>query len=606
MFLNSNFFNFTPHNDCISSPRGHFGCDDITSNLSDYSSWAQIVQRSVRLNDNVAFSPTMPGSWTNLSTVNFMRLARFMDQIRTQCSSTTPTTFTVVVFGSSMTAGRGVDGFIHAWPNLLQHDLNRIFSSTCSSSNSTFKVANRAVGGSTSLWALSRVDALLGDVGPHSHVDLVIVDYDITDCAEMSDSAADRSHIMATTELLVRRILQHQKQPAILFTNVAVTHSGSQLEPQCKIYNTCYSMGEIRQPILRAYNVPIVSQKYAIWENFTCPIVGHWTCGSFCSHPRNNAHHLMARLVSSFVLSHFSNATAALESGQLARTDDVDWDAPFMWEESRALDRQLCRHPALGIDGQVPVRTGDHARYTLGLSDDSTSSVVSYTNRVLGINRTVGQYTVTSPELGLNFTYVSCWRHDEDVKGKPGLVAEECWNVSKPLECNPLSDSLVFPVTYGPSPRLILTYLSTYTSNVGCIRVFYVRITNNTVVQDALGSAKSIAADDHSQQDALAHLPWEQINWIDPKRATDSEFERLSLTWVHSFIPEPEHYTKRDFQFGELADPSALSPHTSYLIKITQIDANDDSIRNVNEKQGRGGYRSPPPQKVKLFSALAC
>ena len=150
--------------------------------------------------------------------------------------------------------------------------------------NSTFVLMNRAAGGTTTAWALTQLEALLADIDQYTHLDLVIVDYDVTDCNEMYDSPLEQARVMAATELLARRILAHPKKPAVMFTNVAVTHS-REIKGECGIHNTCYSIGDIRERVLSMYGVPLISQKHAIWQNFSCPLRKHWPCFRFCSHP---------------------------------------------------------------------------------------------------------------------------------------------------------------------------------------------------------------------------------------------------------------------------------------------------------------------------------
>ena len=568
------------------------------------------------------------GGMDSRGTVNRDRIMSLLRRLRLLNASDV-SNFTFVVFGSSMTVGRGVGGKINAWPHLLQLEMN-IFLAGNGVTNSNVTVINRAEGGSTSIWALASLDALLSDV-PSATIDLVIVDYDITDCSFLQESASEKLHVMASTELLIRRLLQHNKTPAVIFTNVAVTHAGSRLQEECKIHNTCYSMGELRLPVLKAYSCPIVSQKLAIWEHFSCPLADHWPCSRFCSHPLQAAHNLMADLVFSFltncsmqsisnwgVYQKKSDASVLIDSSNYS----MIFNSTFLVEETATLQKQICHRPMVAFDAHGPVvvvkEKEDHdIGYTADLFNHHSLNLIRFT-RIYGYNNTdnqsshYGHLTLVNAHLGLNFSYNTCWLYEEDVKGKAGLIAKDCWNeTSVTLSTlsvipNRLRDSIVVPVTYGSFPRLTLTYLSTYAQNTGCIRVFTVRITNNTLVERSLYPLTTASnwTSPISNEDILASLPWEEINWLDPKRPID-ESEKLSLTSVHSFIPEPTHYTQRDFQYGELTDPQLLLPYHSYLVKITQINANGEKILSTNEKQGRGGFRSSP-QKFKLYSISSC
>lgn len=64
--------------------------------------------------------------------------------------------------------------------------------------------------------------------------------------------------------------------------------------PDCNFYHTCYAIGEIKRPIFDAYSIPIISQKLALWYNFSCaPKLEIWPCSRFCFHPTTNAIYLL-------------------------------------------------------------------------------------------------------------------------------------------------------------------------------------------------------------------------------------------------------------------------------------------------------------------------
>jgi hypothetical protein len=332
------------------------------------------------------------------------------------------------------------------------------------------------------------------------------------------------------------------------------------------------------------------------------------------------------------------------------------WVGDFIVEETKTLDVQICSHPMVAVNAQLPVSVSAadaHVGYLLGpagahLDTDRESKTTVRYSQVRPAPEThdhthvkhYGQYAISNARMGLNLTYISCWQHEEDIKGKAGLIAEDCWNMTsttptptsastspnttlnsplggplnatldtanttaQPAFPHPLSNSIILPVSYGTSPRLTLTYFNTYAPNTGCIRVHTVRLTDNAPVHQALSSFHTGMLP--TARDAvLAGLPWAEINWMDAKRLTNNEFEKLSLSMIHTFIPEPAQYSARSFQYGRLANPDLLRPNCSYLVKITQIDANAEAIANINEKQGRGGKRTSP-QKFKLYSVTSC
>ena len=109
---------------------------------------------------------------------------------------------------------------------------------------------------------------------------------------------------MSVTEMLVRGILSHHTQPAVMFLNIAASGEGSLLKPRCNLYNTCYTFNRIRLPILRAYAVPMLSQRDALWSNFSCPPPWkQWMCSKgACNHPLKATHAHLAEMVTAFLM----------------------------------------------------------------------------------------------------------------------------------------------------------------------------------------------------------------------------------------------------------------------------------------------------------------
>lgn len=228
----------------------------------------------------------------NVSILNSCRLQRLFHRIFHKSSAHG---VEIVVLGGSLTAGRMVGGMDFAWPKVAETTLNEFMQKENLPSRVRF--ANRAELATTSVWALHRLKTLI----PGS-VDLVIVDYDVNDCADLEKHESSQQHLMSVTELLVRLLLNHKSAPAVVFLNVAVNHHEVPLTPTCDILHTCYAIGHIRRGILDSYGVPQISQKEAIWSNFTCPPPQHvWPCSRVCSHPLAKAHKLLAELVVSFL-----------------------------------------------------------------------------------------------------------------------------------------------------------------------------------------------------------------------------------------------------------------------------------------------------------------
>ena len=127
---------------------------------------------------------------------------------------------------------------------------NRSISNRSDSNIGNASSSGNASGGGVGGGSAS--DSGSGDNG----IDLVIVDYDITDCFSLMNqhnnnndndsnnvyngtsnrthpqppdphlSNPPQSNLLAATELLVRRILSHKSMPAVMFTNVAVPNTG--------------------------------------------------------------------------------------------------------------------------------------------------------------------------------------------------------------------------------------------------------------------------------------------------------------------------------------------------------------------------------------------
>jgi len=189
----------------------------------------------------------------------------------------------ISVLGGSLTAGRFAGNKPGAWPAQLHHmlrefRLNNIPNmskqiSMSQSHNGSIIIHNNAVAATDMIWALQSLTDL---VEPNS--DLVIIDYDVNDCSTIGNNRISHTHILTTTELIIRRISElypNSPPPAIMFLNIAVHMSSrSSIQKDCKTFHSCYSISEMRLPVLNAYYIPMVSQKLALWDNFSCPPPG--------------------------------------------------------------------------------------------------------------------------------------------------------------------------------------------------------------------------------------------------------------------------------------------------------------------------------------------
>ena len=252
-------------------PKSPEKCAPFFSDAFLYNDTARAL-RSVQLMDSYPSATTLPTSAYSLPNVE--RFRALFRKLKTQNN----TTVNIIVFGGSLTSGMHVGAHL-AWSVQLEGMLRKRYPTH------RINVVNRAEGGTTAHWALNRLHALFMDV-TDTVVDLAVVDYDVNDCAVYNDNKGDRERVLAITEVFVRRLLGHATRPAVLFLNIAIMHKdggGDGIKAHCSQYGTCYTMGEARWPVLSRYGVPLVSQKTALWSNFSCPPPKPvWPCIKFC------------------------------------------------------------------------------------------------------------------------------------------------------------------------------------------------------------------------------------------------------------------------------------------------------------------------------------
>ena len=331
---------------------------------------------------------------------------------------------------------------------------------------------------------------------------------------------------------------------------------------------------------------------------------------------------------------------------------------------------QFCGYPHTGIDGQIPpmsnVGLSDRHRLShsqnnvplgpsiialgsgLGLAPGSGLAPGPLSVPGLGLSQGLSRYRLFDPLLGLDVTYTSCWQHREDVKGKPGLIADTCYaqsnaqpnaqsNAQSNLRTPQLnrintsqsnlhtpqsnihtsaSNHLIFPVSYGAIPRLMITFLQTYSNDTGCVEIYYFPLVPpfraNTTSDDSSGhhnvgfgpSLRSgpgaslrpvpiaspvsgagspgpgaslgpgTAITNESQ---LTSLPWQRLAYIDPKLTSRDQYDQVSLTWTHVYVPHNNEKTNTLTNstaatpiklYGEFVSAIAMRPHSSYLLMV--------------------------------------
>jgi hypothetical protein len=110
------------------------------------------------------------------------------------------------------------------------------------------------------------------------------------------------------------------------------------------------------------------------------------------------------------------------------------------------------------------------------------------------------------------------------IKGKPGYIAEDCFNSSR-IENNPNSSfynpffsSLIIKVKYGTHPRLSVEILSTYAANTGAFEV-----------STSLLESPIILLKNEGKNKINEYKEWQRIDLIDNKRGR-GEWEMLKYT----------------------------------------------------------------------------
>ena len=251
----------------------------------------------------------------------------------------------------------------------------------------------------------------------------------------------------------------------------------------------------------------------------------------------------------------------------------------------------------------------------------------------------LSRYRLLDPSLGLDVTYSSCWQHREDVKGKPGLIADTFYAQSNPQSNLRAPQSninstqsnlralhtnhLIFLVSYGAIPRLMVTFLQTYTNDTGCVEIYFLPLqapfrasasTNtspgasislgtrlNSVPSPGPGPSLSPGASPVSgysitNESQLISLPWEKLAYIDPKLTPLDQFDKVSLSWTHVYVPNNHESNDNNTTtttttnnnnsnynsntttavaapaiklYGEFVSSHAMRPHSSYILKVT-------------------------------------
>ena len=352
----------------------------------------------------------------------------------------------VHVMGGSMTAGRNVHGYEGAWPAVLE-GMWRAMRSSNSSAAAQLKVHNHGVGGTSTLWLLDNLGLLFSHGTP---VDVVVLDYDINDMVLWTSGRESSVDLLATLELVIYRLLLLEARPAVVYLNVATTHSRVRdLQPQCSEYVMGWQLIRLKEVITRYFDVYTVSQRQAIWSDYLCPAPrGLWDCpGSFCSHPLHKAHGLLAGLMQRFFLKH-SSLAPPVAGGERER-DSVLLramvDRAFLINKTSELDASKCYEFVSHVD--VANAPGVMAEFSRRASRNQSD------NNQDNSDERRGNYSAVL------IARDDCWQYYSDTSGKlPGFI-------NHGLNCT--NTSMVFRMRFGVHGTLHISYLRTYNHTAG-------------------------------------------------------------------------------------------------------------------------------------------
>lgn len=466
----------------------------------------------------------------------------------------------ILIAGGSLTEGTGS---AHPYSTYLENKLNDYYISK-GYLNSKVIVDNRGVGGTDTLWAFHHLPTLLEHESGEL-IDLVILDYDVNDCAHMvNDNVRQQVDLTTQLESLVRQVLEKSVNSAIVYLNIAV--AGGAMLPDCNYYHTCYAMGELKRPVFDAYSVPIISQKLALWYNFSCPPTEHmWPCTRFCSHPTSEAHVVLSKLLFGFltslsfknskVITEYYNILSSKEGTtyySIPETDlSLNYPSQALHPLTSKLNSELCISNFLTSIGERssirnnPTSARSESYSELLTQGYNTSSIFPSDDRI----------AYRHP----------CWIYREDRVRKPGWIVEDN---------NCQGSSIIFNISFGSSPILTVTYLSTYDERFGNVQVF--------LSPNKLYSIEELANSDSS-------IVWDFIGQIDGYHGA---LPKVSVSYDELYLSHYDAAHMHDKHHHTYILQSIMKPNTNYLLRINFLLPKDRAT-NYNTK-------------FKLISIVSC
>jgi hypothetical protein len=425
------------------------------------------------------------------STLNGRRVEKFFRELEQG------QTKHIYVFGGSMTAGRLVGGIHGAWPTLFGHAMNEQLKAN----GGKIHVHNLAVPATTSEFFLHRIPAYFPHEGETNHsvlgggqaADMIILDYNVNDCAALSPGGRKPDDVARLRQLgffeaIVRRLMKLHSNPAIVYYDVAVTHTEAfQMGVNCDEYQSCWQGYEIHTPILHQYAIPAVSQKDALWPRFTYPPpLEYWDCTRSCAHPKNLAHDFMRdfqvayfKLMLQSVSRRHSEGLGPKEGGVndeegksgsknlVATTAAAASETAFgatWYEEDHRLEEKM-KSSAFKIKQTKEIDDDICDAYVSSLDHASSMHMLRHRDEH---GSGVGGRESGEEDAEVKLVHIDsdCWSYGEDVPGKWGWLANATSAKSKCFDA-----SLVFRMKFGKHFMATMTALQTYDMHAGMVEI---------------------------------------------------------------------------------------------------------------------------------------
>lgn len=515
---------------------------------------SDLLNRSLLWLQDTIMKQNSNGNNNKIIDVNLYRIRKLLYKIQNGYN------VTILTAGGSLTEGvRSTFPYSTYLENKLNdYYINRGFL------NSKVTVDNRGVGGTDTLWAFHHLSTLLEHESDEA-IDLVILDYDVNDCAHMNnDNVIQQVDLIAQTESLIRQILEkHNVNAGILYLNIAV--SGTTMTPDCNYYHTCYAMGELKRPIFDAYSIPIISQKQSLWFNFSCPPTPlYWPCGGYCSHPTDEGHIQLSKLLFGFLTSlSFKNNKIITEYYDILNVNySLTENDLHLYYPEHALYPLTVRLDSEACINNFLTSIGERKR---GHSSHSLSPAFGNKNDSELLTR---NYNISSPNEDKIAYRHPCWIYREDRIRKPGWIVED-------NNCH--DSSIIFNVSFGSSPLLTITFLSTYDKQFGNVQVFL--SPNRLYSSDELIRSKT----------AGSQIIWDFIGEISGYHGPEP---KVSVSYDELYISHYDAAHMHDKHHHTYILQSIMKPNTDYLLRIDFL-LPKDRIDNCSSK-------------FKLISIVSC